>query len=521
VIAPLRETCLRAALALAALALGQGVARAETVRLAVVVGANRGHADTATLRYAERDAERVASVLLEVGQVRWPQIAILRSPSARELRAALDRVEATARVRRAAGDKVILLFYYSGHADGLNLELGAETVPFGEIRERLERSAADIRVAFVDSCRAGGITETKGISPGPSFDIVVTDRLDVAGAAFVTSASASESAQESAELESSYFTHYLVSALRGAADADGDKRVTLAEAYQYAYVKTVADTARTIAGAQHPSYAYRLTGRGDLALADLHGARAAIVFPAGHAGDYFITDSPRGEVLAEVVKTAADVRRVAVPGGTYVVGRRDGARFLAVELKASPGAEVSVLDEALRPTTLALGRTKGAGVDLARSVGLGYAVVGGALGSLTSSSEVALLYRARVGQHWIVSPRAAVGFADVADAGLAYEYRALLAELALLRAIPFGRHSLELLVGAAAGGAYARQRLLSGETSNGAVGRAAAAMAIELPVGDRLRATVGWNAGAAFLRLNDEWAARLFLRADIGVGYAF
>lgn len=507
------------ALVVLALVAGARPAHAETVRLAIVVGANRGNAGTATLRYAERDAERVAGVLVEVGQILPAQVSLLKAPSAAQLRSMMDRIEAVARTRRAAGDKVVVLFYYSGHADGVNLELGGDALPFGEIRDRLERSAADIRVAFIDSCRAGGITEGKGLSPGPSFDIVVTDRLDVAGAAFVTSASASESAQESSELESSYFTHYLVSALRGAGDADGDKRVTLAEAYQYAYVKTVSDTSRTIAGAQHPSYAYRLTGRGDLALADLHGARAAIVFPAGRAGDYLIIDAPRGEVLAEVVKAAPEVRRVAVPEGTYIVGRREGTLFLATKIDARPGSEVSISEDTLRPTTLAFGRAKG--LDLTRSLGVGYAVVGGALGSLTSSNEVALLYRARVGERWLVAPRIAVGFADVSDRGLAYEYRAALAEVALLRALPFGHHALELLLGAAGGAAYARQRLLSGEVAAGSVGRVSAVMGIELPVGDRVRASLGWNAGAALLRLNDEWSARLFLRADIGVGYAF
>src|SRR4029453_6409903 len=164
---------------------------------------------------------------------------------------------------------------------------------------------------------------------GPSFDLVVTDRLDVAGAAFVTSASASESAQESAELASSYFTHYLISALRGAGDADDDGRVTLSEAYQYAYVKTAADTARTIAGTQHPSYAYKITGRGDLPLADLRGARAVLVFPPGAGGDYLIVEAKRGEVVAEVFKQASDRRRVAVPSGPDLAGRGDRGAFPA------------------------------------------------------------------------------------------------------------------------------------------------------------------------------------------------
>jgi hypothetical protein len=513
----------RSALTLAVVAVATGwaapAAANETTRLALVVGVNQGRPGAPRLRFAERDADRFAAVLAEVGQVARDKLVVLRSPRSAQLRAALDQLETTARARRAAGDKVVILFYYSGHADGINLELGAETISFAEIRGRLERSSADIRVAFVDSCKAGGLTEAKGISPGPSFDLVVTDRLDVAGAAFVTSASASESAQESAELESSYFTHYLISALRGAGDADDDGRVTLAEAYQYAYVKTVADTARTIAGTQHPSYAYRITGRSDLPLADLRGARAVLVFPPGVGGDYLIVEAKHGEVVAEVFKQAADRRRVAVPSGRYLVGRRERGQFLAARFDANPGSEVMVSESALRPTPLVLGHTKGDPADVLQTLSAGYGVVGGALGSLTSSSEVALVYQRRIGERWLLSPRAAFGIADVSDRGLAYEYRAGVIELALLRRLPF--RGFEIRFGPTAGGVYARQRLLSGESQAGLVTRLGGVLGLELPLAGRLSATLSWTMGGAMLRLNEEWTARAFVRADLGVGYGF
>ena len=41
----------------------------------------------------------------------------------------------------------------------------------------------------------------------------------------------SDASQESDEIGGSYFTHYLVSGMRGAADANGDQLVTLAEVY--------------------------------------------------------------------------------------------------------------------------------------------------------------------------------------------------------------------------------------------------------------------------------------------------
>ena len=49
--------------------------------------------------------------------------------------------------------------------------------------------------------------------------------------------------EESDLLGGSYFSHHLASGLLGDADRSADGRVTLAEAYAYAYERTVADTA--------------------------------------------------------------------------------------------------------------------------------------------------------------------------------------------------------------------------------------------------------------------------------------
>ena len=82
-----------------------------------------------------------------------------------------------------------------------------------------------------------------------------------------------------------------------------------------------------------------------------------------------------------------------------------------------------------------------------------------------------------------MGPRAAFGIADVSDRGLAYQYRAAVLELALLRTIPVG--GLEILLGGTGGGVYARQRLLSGETSSGLVGRLAGVLGLDVPLGSR------------------------------------
>src|SRR5207245_7416203 len=98
---------------------------------------------------------------------------------------------------------------------------------------------------------------------------------DPRGLVLIASSAADEESQESDEISGSFFTHYLASGLLGDADASGDGKVTLAEAYAYAYGRTVGSTAETRAGAQHPVYLHDLGGAGDVVPTELAPARGA------------------------------------------------------------------------------------------------------------------------------------------------------------------------------------------------------------------------------------------------------
>lgn len=292
-------------------------AAAETFRAAVVVGHNTGSGDRPPLRYAEADAGKVAGVLVELGGVKPEDLLLLQGRGLAEVRRALD--VAGAKVRRWHQDpsaRVVLTFYYSGHSDGVALELGRERLPYSDLRAWLEGTGADVRVALVDSCRSGSLLAPKGGAPGPSFDVRLADELDSSGQVLLTSSAADELALESRELGGSFFTHHLVSGLRGAADASNDGRVTLAEVYQYAFDRTVRDTSGTLIGAQHPSYDFRLSGRGELVLTELTRPSALLELP----GDFrraLVVSVARDQVVAELVPGAA--RRLALAPGTYAV----------------------------------------------------------------------------------------------------------------------------------------------------------------------------------------------------------
>jgi hypothetical protein len=70
-------------------------------------------------------------------------------------------------------------------------------------------------------------------------------------------------------MPNSVFTHYLLQGLKGAADANGDKVVTINEAYSYVYERTKAETE----GAQHPQFEGAVEGVLSLALVPELGSR--------------------------------------------------------------------------------------------------------------------------------------------------------------------------------------------------------------------------------------------------------
>ncbi|HSA23865.1 MAG TPA: caspase family protein, partial [Myxococcota bacterium] len=269
-----------------------GPARAQPLRLAVVAGNDRGGERRASLRYAEADARRVAGLLVELGGFEPGRVRLVLGGGPDDVLAALDGAEAEL-VRDGRGDG-LLLFYFSGHADGVALELGREQLPFATLRERLLASRARIRIGLVDACQSGALTGAKGGRPAPAFELLPDERLEAEGTAFLTSSAAGELSQESAEVQGSFFTTYLLSGLRGAADLDGDRRVTLAEVYQYAYARTLEDTARTLAGPQHPTYEMRLIGQGGVVLTDLTRRRSALLLGPELAGELLVLSAEGG-----------------------------------------------------------------------------------------------------------------------------------------------------------------------------------------------------------------------------------
>jgi uncharacterized caspase-like protein len=338
-------------------------------RFALVVGNQEGGSGTRPLHYADRDARRIDEILLRLGGVQSEDNRLLIDQDAAHLRAALGELFVKAEQARASGQTTWLFFYYSGHAKDGELRLGGTTLAIDELRHSLEAAPADVRVGLIDSCQSGAITRAKGVRAAPAFD--VQKAVAPKGLVLIASSAANEESQESDSVDGSFFTHYLASGLLGDADENGDGKVTLAEAYAYAYGRTVGSTVDTTSGTQHPVYLYDLGGAGDLVLTEPSPARGGLLFGEKLAGDYVILDSRR-KAIAEVAKPAGSVRQLALPPGQYLLKKPDGDGLLVGEISVGDGL-TDVQEDKLRRVSLEKDPQKGAsGPEVSLSASVGY-----------------------------------------------------------------------------------------------------------------------------------------------------
>lgn len=347
----------------AALLAAPGYARADdgARAYAIVVGSNPGGAGQKTLKYAEADARTFATLLTDIGGYDDDDISLLQHPTSAELIDALETVARKVGEDAAAGRQSVLLFYYSGHSKAAALNLGDEELPLATLRAIVTNLPATLTIVILDACQSGEFSNIKGAEPAADFSYNSVSRLDSAGVAVMASSASTELSQESAELGGSYFTHHLMVGLRGAGDSDGDGRVSLDEAYGYAYDQTLIATARTAVGRQHVTLETDLKGKGDVALSYPAKADSHLQLPADLIADVLVR-TDRDAVLAEVHKVEGAVS-LALPSGSYTVLVRSGKQARECDVTVGPGA----------PGTIDLARC--AEVDLASTTSKGGVVL--------------------------------------------------------------------------------------------------------------------------------------------------
>ena len=285
-------------------------------RIAIYVGSNDGGPERIKLLYAGTDANALHNVMQELGGVENNDNHILFDPDINKIETIFNKVKNELNNPENNEQRTEFFFYYSGHSDEQGLLLGNEHLSYSELKHMITSMGSDVSIAILDSCSSGVFTRLKGgIQKAP---FLVDESVDTTGYAFLTSSSADEAAQESDAIGASFFTHYFISALRGAGDSTQDGKVTLNEAFSFASNETLTRTSESQGGVQHPSYNINLTGSGDLVLTDLRLAKAGINLDTKIVGRIFVKDGS-GRLVAEVYKDDGLPMTISLPIGSYTI----------------------------------------------------------------------------------------------------------------------------------------------------------------------------------------------------------
>lgn len=220
---------------LAALLLcGAGTVRAQRTYV-LAVGVAHYNDSNANLHHPDRDAIRVKSLM----EQHYKDVTVMTSRYATH-DAVLNKLREIGGQCKAE-DRIV--FFFSGHGFRGGLMAYDTFIRFDELLRELKRSNAGAKICLIDACKSGSLV-TQDDSGKPSWAGLAGDST----MAFVVSCRAEELSIESPLVSAGLFTNALLKALRGLADTDGNKSITLDEMFTYLY----GDIVKHSGGRQHP-----------------------------------------------------------------------------------------------------------------------------------------------------------------------------------------------------------------------------------------------------------------------------
>jgi len=250
----------------------------------LAIGINKyADASITPLRFAENDAKEIYKFYATADWSTTDPDRVTKLVGADATREGILRAIREKLEQRAvnANDTAILFFaghgYATAHATYIapvdtKYGLIAETaISSSQLQEAWGRVRAGRKVMLVDACRSGGLEGQRGIGGVTQAPELAKGQAQVAFAGgrsvLIAAAGESELSTENADLEQGCFTMGLLNGLRGAADRDGDGRVTDQELGKFLTAEVPALAAR-VGGKQTPE----VTSAGNVGVAILSRA---------------------------------------------------------------------------------------------------------------------------------------------------------------------------------------------------------------------------------------------------------
>ncbi len=327
---------------------------AEPVRILVSAGSKVGLAAERPLKFASTDATRVRDVVVSLGGVKAENAFVLSEPSRAQLFAAVDKARVEAAKHKV--DEVTLIFYFSGHGDHDAIHLADDRLLLTELSAKLAEVPAGLRIAVTDACRA---TREKGFTADEPFAITATNVPQATGQVWLHASSDGEAAQESDELQGAIFTHSWINGLRGAADSNGDSRVTLEESFAFAHSQTMIRSAKSSGVLQKPEAVVSLREASPVVLTETAARMATLSLPRGRDAHFLVYSAGAKSVLSELWSSPDRRMALRIPPGRYVVQRRIGSMGGMATVAIGEGEERKLDDREFASASLEVLARKG------------------------------------------------------------------------------------------------------------------------------------------------------------------
>ncbi|MGL1934919.1 MAG: caspase family protein [Fibrobacterales bacterium] len=295
----------------------------ELQRLALFIGNNSGLANEVTLKYAAKDAEEMARLLIDSQTFPEDRVYLLKNRSVGDIKNAFIEINGRAKELKRNGQETMVLLFYSGHGSSNALHINGHTLSKDELTGYFETLSADLKIMFVDACESGNLLRQKGGQVIKNHR-VHKDELKSKGSIVITSSARGEFAQESEEYQGAVFTHHLLNALRGAADFNLDAQVSLFEAFEYARNSTQNEMILGKTENQNPGFDMNIVGESDVILARVQKKLSNITFKGFPGVMMTIHDASNSQVYSRLFLSGKETIRYSVPRGRYILSYEDG-----------------------------------------------------------------------------------------------------------------------------------------------------------------------------------------------------
>lgn len=191
------------------------------------------YANGQNLRYTGKDATAFRDVMQNQGA----SVTTITSENA-TAKNILNKLSAIAS-KAKANDKII--FFFSGHGTPGGIVAHDRLLPYASINKVLAKSKSRCKICLIDVCHAGSVIDSGANSyDNPGANII-----------YMMSCRANEFSKENWTVGHGLFTQSLLKGIRGKADIDSDRSITLLELFNYVY-KDVVSLASSKGWEQHP-----------------------------------------------------------------------------------------------------------------------------------------------------------------------------------------------------------------------------------------------------------------------------